>query len=568
LPALRVRGLTLAVTTLGFAVIATDWLFHQSWVGTAGAANGLIVNSPKVARGLGTPSSQLDVYYLALVVLGLAFVASALLRRSGPGRLMFAVRDNERASSAFGVMPASVKLAVLAVSGFLAGVAGVLWADAWKSVSPDQFGADVSIALIAIPVIGGLGSLSGAVAAAVVIYGGTFFIGPHVSVVFGNLGNNLGFSLFLAGLAQIAVLMKYPGGIAGEVQSRWQGYLDRRAAAVAPTAPAVSEDAAAEEELYDELAAKAASNTDSVRPPDEARDKELVGAPLTVRGVKVQFGGVIALSEPDIDVRAGEIVGLIGTNGAGKTTLMNVISGLAKPTQGSVKLFDQEVADLPADIRAAGFGMARSFQDATLFGSLTVTEAVQVPLSRRHKVGILAAMIGAPWARAVERRTRKQAEDIVARFGLTEWADVRTSELSTGTRRICDLATQVAAAPKLLLLDEPTAGVAQREAEAFGPMLRRLRDELDCAILIVEHDMPLLMGLCDRIFALEAGAVIAEGTPEEIRSNPRVIASYLGGEDAAISRSGATTRPPTKSATKRPAKKAPTKKAAAPRRKQ
>jgi ABC-type branched-subunit amino acid transport system ATPase component len=119
---------------------------------------------------------------------------------------------------------------------------------------------------------------------------------------------------------------------------------------------------------------------------------------------------------------------------------------------------------------------------------------------------------------------------------------VRTSELSTGTRRICDLAAQVAASPQLLLLDEPTAGVAQREAEAFGPMLRRLRDELDCAILIVEHDMPLLMSVCDRVFALEAGTVIAEGTPAEIRTNPRVIASYLGSDEASISRSG--TGPP------------------------
>src|SRR4051794_7658074 len=228
---------------------------------------------------------------------------------------------------------------------------------------------------------------------------------------------------------------------------------------------------------------------------------------------------------------------------------MNVISGLVNPSQGSVRLFDQEVVDLPADIRAAGFGVARSFQDATLFGSLTVTETVQVPLAAAHKVGVVPAMIGAPWVHAVEKRTRREAREIVTRFGLGDWADVRTSELSTGTRRICDLAAQVAAGPRLLLLDEPTAGVAQREAEAFGPMLRRLRDEIDCAVLIVEHDMPLLMGLCDRIYAMETGQVIAEGTPDQIRHDPRVVASYLGAEEAAISRSGGTTprQPPTRS---------------------
>ncbi len=524
LPALRVSGFTLAVTTLGFAVIATDWLFRQSWVGSK-QSFGLVVNAPHVARGLGAPSSQLDVYYAALVMLVLAFASATLLRRSGPGRLMFAVRDNERASAAFGVMPANVKLTVLAVSGFFAGTAGVLWADAWKSVAPSQFGADVSIALIAIPVIGGLGSVSGAVVAAVLIYGGTFFIGPHFSSVFGDLGNNLGFSLFVAGIVQIAVLVRYPGGIAGAVQSRWQAYLDGRAPAhITET----------EEELFDDLADRAAHEPYA----GPHTSGELSGVPLQVRGVNVRYGGIVALDGPDIEVRPGEIVGLIGTNGAGKTTLMNVISGLVKPAQGSVRLFDKEVVNLPADIRAAGFGLSRSFQDATLFGSLTVTETVQVPLTAAHKVGVVPALLGAPWVSAIERRTRRQARDIVDRFGLSEWADVRTSELSTGTRRICDIAAQVAASPQLLLLDEPTAGVAQREAEAFGPMLRRLRDEMDCAILIVEHDMPLLMSVCDRVYAMEAGSVIGEGTPAEIRANPRVIASYLGSEEASIMRSG------------------------------
>jgi len=254
----------------------------------------------------------------------------------------------------------------------------------------------------------------------------------------------------------------------------------------------------------------------------------------------VRFGGILALDAPDIVVNAGEIVGLIGTNGAGKTTLMNVISGVQAPDQGSVLVFGHEVVDLPADFRPA-YGLSRSFQDATLFAGLTVTETIQLALSRTRKVGFLSSMVAAPWARAVQRTTRAEAEAIVERFGLTEWRDARTSDLSTGTKRICDLAAQVAARPRLLVLDEPTAGVAQREAEAFGPLLRRIRDELDCAILIVEHDMPLLMGLCDRLYALETGTVIAEGTPEEIRNDPRVVESYLGTKAAAIDRSGATT---------------------------
>ncbi len=215
-----------------------------------------------------------------------------------------------------------------------------------------------------------------------------------------------------------------------------------------------------------------------------------------------------------------------------------IVAGLIGPDRGSARIFGTEVLDLPPDFRA-GFGMARSFQDASLFAGLTVTETVQVALARRYKVGIVSAMASAPWVRASECHSRRQAMEIIGRLGLTPWAGTLTSELSTGTKRICDLAAQVAAGPKLLLLDEPTAGVAQREAEAFTPLLRRIRDELDCAVLIVEHDMPLLMGLCDRVFAMEAGRVIAQGTPEEIRHNPLVIASYLGTEEAAISRSGA-----------------------------
>jgi len=203
---------------------------------------------------------------------------------------------------------------------------------------------------------------------------------------------------------------------------------------------------------------------------------------------------------------------------------------------GSVQVFGHEVADLPPDIRA-GYGLARSFQDATLFPGLTVTETVQVALARDHKVGMVSSIVGAPWARVAERASRRRADDIVDRLGLTPWADALDGDLSTGTRRICDLAAQVAAGPKLLLLDEPTAGVAQREAEAFGPLLRRIRDDLDCAILIVEHDMPLLMGLCDRVYAMDSGRVIAVGTPSELRNDPAVIASYLGTDDTAIERS-------------------------------
>lgn len=536
LPPLRVGGLALAVTTIGLAVISADWLFRQSWMGNTG--NFVTIRPAGIGLGLGSTDSQLTLYYLAVALVVLGGLGAVGLRRWGPGRVAIAVRDNEPAASALGIQPATVKLSILAVSGFYAAVGGVLWAHAWRAASPIQFTSDFSIAIVAIPVLGGLGSLGGAVAAAAMLYMTTYFVGPNVASLFGDFGHNLGFQLFLAGAGQVVVLLLYPTGLAGVAQTGWERLLDRVAARAvddvnkngSTTTTSTTTDAAVPLPV---------PNFGGSRVPDTHDPPKNDAIALETAGIRLRFGGIVALDEPDIRIEAGEIVGLIGPNGAGKTTLMDVISGALHANAGSVRIFGEEVADLPPDFRA-GYGMARTFQGCRLFAGLTVTETVQLGFDHRNKVGVLSAMSAAPWAQVTEVTTRRAAEEIVERFGLTHWANTLTSELSTGTRRICDLAIQVAAAPKLLLLDEPTAGVAQREAEAFGPLLRRIRDDLDCAVLIVEHDMPLLMGLCERVYAMETGRVIAEGTPTEIREDPLVIASYLGSSDVAVQRSGAT----------------------------
>jgi ABC-type branched-subunit amino acid transport system ATPase component len=510
-------------------VIAPDWLFRQDW---AGSSQPFVDVAPlPLGPGLGTPSSMLGVYYVAFGVLVLGIASAVALRNSNVGRLVLAVRDNERASAAFGVNPATMKLAILAVSGFFAGAAGVIYADVWRVVGPTQFTPDFSIALLALPVIGGLGSVAGAVAASVLLYSLTFFIGPSLSGLFGDGGNSLGFQLFLAGGGQVAILLAYPSGLAGFAQERWQAVIDRIARGNRSDAAPLDD--------TEEVAFVPPPRVEAVRRRIESvTDDEL---PLVTSGITVRFGGVMALDQPELVVRPGEIVGLIGPNGAGKSTLINVVSGVVRADRGSVRVFGKEVADLPPDLRPA-FGVARSFQDASLFAGLTVAETLQVALSRRYRTGVVSAMVGAPWVQASEVRSRRHAEQLAARFGLTPWLDALTTDLSTGTRRICDLAAQVAAHPRLLLLDEPTGGVAQREAEAFAPILRQVRDDLDCAILIVEHDMPLLMDVCDRMYAMVAGGVIAEGTPEEIRHDPFVVASYLGADETAIARSGPTAR--------------------------
>jgi ABC-type branched-subunit amino acid transport system ATPase component/branched-subunit amino acid ABC-type transport system permease component len=557
LPALRVPGLMLAVVTLGLAVIAPDWLYLQSWVGGA-TPDATPVQLPPILPGMGAIGSQLNLYYVALVVLVLTLAAAGALRRSSVGRVVIAVRDNERASAAFGIKPSVVKLRVLALSGFVAASAGVIWAVSWQSVEPTQFPADVSIAILAIPVIGGLGSLGGAVAAAVLLYMSTFFVGPHVAGLFGSFGQNVGFLLLLGGLGVIGAMHGFPNGIAGKVQDSWQAYLNRKAAKVdsvddsslesitAVPDAVITESVSLPSFIHAQPAVSGLSNGKAVedggsRKVRHRTPEPVVGSrPLVVEDLAVHFGGIAALSGAAISVGPEEIVGLIGPNGAGKTTLMNVISGVLRPDRGSVQLFGHEVAGRPPHVRAR-YGMARSFQDASLFAGLTVTETIQVATARQARIHTLPAMVSAPWVRKAERSSRLRALEIVESFGLGPWADALTSELSTGMRRICDLAAQVAVEPRLLLLDEPTAGVAQRESEAFSPLVRRIRDELACSILVIEHDMPMLMGLCDRVYAMESGRVIATGTPAEVRNDPLVIASYLGTDPTAISRSGLRT---------------------------
>jgi ABC-type branched-subunit amino acid transport system ATPase component/ABC-type branched-subunit amino acid transport system permease subunit len=498
LPALRLRGLTLAVTTLGFAVVAPVWLFQQSWLGAAG--QGTVLVPALGMHDVGRLHSQLSIYYASLAVLALVLVCASQFRRSNAGRLVVAVRDNERSVAGLGVTPWTVKLGVLAASGFFVATAGVLWGASWRSLSVDLLRPEQSLVLLAVPVIGGLGSLAGAVAGAVTVYLPSFVLSPLLETVFGSFARQIGFQLALGGLGLVLIPLFYPAGLAGVARERWERFLE----GLRPVVPQAEETA------------------------------EL---PLVVRDVDKHFGGLVVLAGVSLEVRPGEIVGLIGPNGAGKTTLMNAVSGHLRCDGGTISVFGHDVTALAPEFRAH-YGLGRNYQDAKLFPGLTTRETLQMAASRRARVGVFWSMLGAPWMKLAERRSRQQADAIIERLGLDEWADTLTSDLSTGTRRICELALQLAAEPKLLLLDEPTAGIAQREAEAFGPLLHRIRDELDCSILIVEHDMPLLMGVCDRVYAMNLGQVIAEGTPDEIKSNPAVIASYLGTSEVAVNRSG------------------------------
>jgi ABC-type branched-subunit amino acid transport system ATPase component len=221
---------------------------------------------------------------------------------------------------------------------------------------------------------------------------------------------------------------------------------------------------------------------------------------------------------------------------------MDCISGFLSVDRGRIRLRGVDVTDWPPDQRAKG-AMGRSFQDALLFPTLTVAETIAVA-RERHLLSrdMFAAALQLPASYESELAVAAAVDELIDLMGLGAYRQKLTGELSTGTRRIVDLACILAQDPRVLLLDEPSGGVAQKETEALGPLLRRIRERTGCAILIIEHDMPLVSGLCDRLVALELGSIIAEGTPTEVLSHPAVIASYLGTDESAIQRSGQTSR--------------------------
>lgn len=248
---------------------------------------------------------------------------------------------------------------------------------------------------------------------------------------------------------------------------------------------------------------------------------------LETRELSLHFGGITALDEVSLHVEPGEIVGLLGPNGAGKTTFFNAVSGFLKPESGRIFLDGEEIHDLlPYERVAAGLG--RTFQHVKLFRNLTVYENLLVAQHRHLSSGSVSAMLRLPAWRRDEKLANDLVEKMLTMINLRPWRDNRPTELSYGTTRFLELAAVLSLRPKVLLLDEPASGIQQKEVEALGPTLKRIRDETGCSIVLIEHDMGLLFSISERVYALDFGRLIAEGTPDEIANNPMVLESYLG----------------------------------------
>lgn len=506
---LRVQGLSLAVTTFAFALACEQYLYNRPIL--SGGASGTVTFGRGQFLGISMLPER-NYYYAVLIILSVIVLAIAWVRRSGVARTTIAVRDNPGAAAAYTVPVTRSRIRAFAMAGFIAGLGGALLAGAVQAVPYTErfYLVNDSLTLVALVVIGGMGSVSGPILGALWVVGLPAFA-PHNQLV----------PLLTSSVGLLALLLYFPKGLVGigqQVQEAVVRLADRR---FAPPGLDIAKRTVA------------AVRTASRQPSP--------GGALAASAVTVTYGGIRAVDGVDMVVHDQEIVGLIGANGAGKSTLMNAIGGFV-PCSGSVVLLGTELTGKRPEGRAA-LGLGRTFQTATLFPELTVRETVQVALEARHRSALLPTLLMTPGSLRAERRGRSEAEELLSFLGLGRYADRYIADLSTGTRRIVELAGLLALDARVLCLDEPTAGVAQRETEAFGPLLMEIRRELGAAMLVIEHDMPLIMGISDRVYCLETGRVIASGAPDRVRQDPRVISSYLGTDDRSIMRSASESAP-------------------------
>jgi len=431
-------------------------------------------------------------YYLLWLLVLLAAFGSIRLLDSRTGRALRAVKGGTTMAEAMGVNTFRLKVTAFVLAALLASVSGWLFAHFQRTVNPSPFGLNKGIEYLFMAVVGGVGHVWGAIVGSTVVKVMEEQLQDWLPKLFGTSGN---YEIIVFGILLILVLQYARDGIWAFVEARF------------PKPPRAVDWADAQPLPHRE------------QPPRG----EVV---LDVKDARKEFGGLVAVNDVSFQVRAGQILGLIGPNGAGKSTTFNLVTGVLPATRGQVTLRGQQIQSLPSREIAAR-GVARTFQHVKMIPTMTVLENVALGAHLRGQAGVASAVLRLD--RTEEKRLLREAQKQLERIGMADRMHELAGNLALGPQRLMEIARALCADPMLLLLDEPAAGLRLKEKQALAAVLRQLRDE-GMAILLVEHDMDLVMGLVDRVVVMEFGTKLIEVTPEEVQASPAVRAAYLGTE--------------------------------------
>jgi len=521
----RLRGMYLAIITLAFGILVEAL---ANGLNITGGPSGIAGIPPFSVAGFAFDTDT-RMFYLVWVLVAVALVLSANLVRSNRGRILRAMHSDQVGAQSLGLHITRAKVGVFVISACMASTSGSLYASYFRYLSPDQVGSAQSLTFITMLAIGGMGTLFGPLLGVALL---TYL--PLVSQSFAN------YSMLVTGVLLVVFLRYLPAGVWGGVlegvtlaRTRWAGRtaISGRPRAAGPDAVSSSPGEATppgEVTAASELTVPGEGTSTGEAAADGGGH---AGAPtLEVRGLSKSFGGVAAVRDVSFTVSDGSLTALIGPNGAGKSTVFNLVTNLYRPDSGEVILRGRPVTGLRPD-RITSLGLFRTFQTARVFPQLSVLDNVLVGGYRLGRAGYLAQSLRLRRCRREETQMEARARRLLSVFGLAGRADERAAVLPLAGQKYLELARALMARPGVVLFDEPAAGMNDAETAELGMILRAIRDT-GHTVVVVEHNMSLVMGVCDQVVVMDAGRVIAAGSPQAVQTDPVVISAYFGAAEA------------------------------------